>query len=83
MRTPGSELPKSPPVPLGEAEADVVRSLRAEKHQALHSNRQLTRFLCGLTSPATTKAKLRKHDHWGWLSPVAFPRVLTFVEEVK
>ena len=45
-----------------------MRSLRAEGHQALRSPRQVARFLCGLASPATTKAKLTKHHSFGRLA---------------
>jgi ATP-dependent DNA helicase RecQ len=67
--------------PLGEGERELVRSLRTEGHVALASPRQLTRFLCGLTSPATSKARLTtKHPSFGRLAGVSFRDVLKFVE---
>ncbi len=62
------------------AKADLLRSLRAEGHDALATPRQLTRFLCGIASPATTRAKLRKHALFGAFDSVPFQEVLTFVE---
>ena len=54
------DLPAAPARPLGEVEDKLLQSLRAKRHEALASPRQLARYLCGLTSPATTKAKLTK-----------------------
>ena len=48
---------------------------------ALATPRQLTRFLCGLTSPASTRGHLRKHARFGMLDTVPFKQVLAFVEE--
>ena len=38
------------------ADVAVVRRLRAENHEALAKPRQLARFLCGISSPASTRA---------------------------
>jgi ATP-dependent DNA helicase RecQ len=65
---------------LGEREAARLRKLRAEKHAALATPRQLARFLCGLSSPATTRAKLRKHADFGLMESTPFSEVLAFVE---
>ena len=64
----------------GEAEAEQLRRLRAEGHAALATPRQLARFLCGIASPATTRAKLRGHHMFGMFESVPFQEVLTFVE---
>ena len=68
--------------PLGNAERELVRSLRAAGHAALANPRQLARFLCGLASPATSKAKLTKHGEFGRLAGVPFREVMRFVEEL-
>ncbi len=70
-----------PPAPYTFAEGDVVRlaSLRGEGHEALGSSRQLARFLCGLPSPAVSRARLGKHPSFGGLRKVPFARVLDFV----
>jgi ATP-dependent DNA helicase RecQ len=80
----GERHPPPAPIehpPLGIKEREMVRSLRAERHDALASPRQMTRFLCGLGSPATTKAKLTRDGRFGCLGLVPFKDVLRFVEE--
>jgi ATP-dependent DNA helicase RecQ len=57
-------------------DAGVIRRLRAERHDALQSPRQLARFLCGISSPATTRAKLRTRPEFGQWSHVPFADVL-------
>jgi ATP-dependent DNA helicase RecQ len=44
------------------------------------SPRTVARFLCGLPSPALTRARLTRHDDFGALSEVPFPDVLAHVE---
>lgn len=61
---------------VGQAERALVRTLRAELHDALATPRQMARFLCGLSSPATSKAKLTKHAAFGRLAAVPFAEVL-------
>ncbi|MGO8745327.1 MAG: ATP-dependent DNA helicase RecQ [Thermoguttaceae bacterium] len=75
--------PLPPPryTPPGFAEAHALRQLRAEKLAALAAPRQVARFLCGIASPATTRAKLRKHPMFGTLETVPFREVLAFVEK--
>jgi ATP-dependent DNA helicase RecQ len=51
-------------------------SLRAEHPAELGQPRQLARFLCGLTSPATTRAKLSRHPLYGELAANRFADVL-------
>jgi ATP-dependent DNA helicase RecQ len=49
----------------------------AEAHpEALATPRQRARFLCGLTSPATTRAKLSRHALFGALADQRFADVL-------
>ena len=57
-----------------------LQDLLAERHTALASPRQVARFLCGLNSPATLRAKLRKHPMYGELSTTPFHDVLALVE---
>jgi len=71
---PSYELP-------GDSEADALRRLRAEGHEALATSRQLARFLCGLSSPATTRARLRQHAMFGIFHSVPFHQVLGFVDK--
>jgi ATP-dependent DNA helicase RecQ len=53
-----------------------LAELEAEHPEALATARQRARFLCGLTSPATTRAKLTKHEQFGTLADRRFGEVL-------
>ena len=78
-----SPVPTSPQRNLADREAAMVRSLRAERHEALSTPRQTARFLCGLTSPAATRARLGKHDLFGALADAPFQQVLAFIERQR
>lgn len=78
---PAAPLPPARrPVPSDRQRAEI-RRLKAERHPALASPRQLARFLCGIASPATTREKLRKHPLFGALAELPFAEVLAMVEE--
>lgn len=64
-------------------ELEVLRILVAERHGALANPRQLARFLCGMTSPASIRAKLTKHDAFGLLSDLPFAEVLVISEAAQ
>ncbi len=62
---------------------DVLRraiDLSREHPQALGHPRTLSRFLCGVTSPKSTKEKLTRHPLFGAASNVPFPDILQRVE---
>jgi ATP-dependent DNA helicase RecQ len=61
-------------------DASLIRRLRAERHEALRSPRQLARFLCGISSPATSRAKLRTRPEFGQWDGVPFADVLALAE---
>jgi ATP-dependent DNA helicase RecQ len=67
--------------PLHAAAGDDLRRLCSEGHESLGTPRQMARFLCGIASPATTRAKLKGHAQFGALSSVPFPEVLALVEQ--
>ncbi len=73
-------LPVSPAAPFTDADAEEIRELIFEEHAALASPRALTRYLCGLTSPATTRAKLTRRPEFGRYAAVPFRTVLSQVE---
>ncbi|HSI14217.1 MAG TPA: ATP-dependent DNA helicase RecQ [Chthoniobacter sp.] len=73
-------LPATPIPPFTEEDEEDIRSIIFEEHAALGSPRTLTRYLCGLTSPATTRAKLTKRPEFGRWSTVPFREVLKQVE---
>ena len=63
-----------------DEEIALVRSLVDEKHAALNTPRQLARFLCGMASPAATRARLTRHGTFGLLAALPFSEVLTVAE---
>jgi ATP-dependent DNA helicase RecQ len=73
-------LPASPIAPFTETGAEEIRALIFEENAALPSPRALTRYLCGLTSPATTRAKLTRRPAFGRWAAVPFRTVLAQVE---
>ncbi len=77
-----SQLPPLPPPPAPPGNLDVSQfeSLRRTHPEALGHPRQAARFLCGLTSPALTRAKLTRHPLFGALEGYRFPDVLAWCE---
>jgi ATP-dependent DNA helicase RecQ len=73
-------LPASAIPPFTDADEEEIRELIFEENPALATPRALTRYLCGLTSPATTRAKLTKRPEFGRWSAVPFKTVLAQVE---
>ena len=67
-------LPLSP-LPAG-LDIDALKTLRAANPSALAEPRATTRFLCGLASPALTRAKLTRHTLFGALANYPFADVL-------
>ena len=80
LGAPGKPLPPPTHRLPDQSDAQVLDALRRERHAALQAPRQMARFLCGLSSPATTRAKLRAHAAFGRLESVPFHAVLKFVE---
>ena len=69
-------IPESAATPEIELDRAVLDDLTAEHPTALGTPRQRARFLCGLPSPATTKAKLSRHALFGSLADQRFADVL-------
>jgi ATP-dependent DNA helicase RecQ len=74
------ELPATPIAEFTDADTEEIRALIFEEIPSLSTPRQLTRFLCGLTSPATTRAKLTKRPEFARYAAVPFRTVLAQVE---
>jgi ATP-dependent DNA helicase RecQ len=74
----GIKRPKSRRVT--DEEIAAVRTLMNEKHAALKTPRQLARFLCGMASPAATRARLTRHAAFGLLVELPFAEVLIIAE---
>ena len=75
-------LPPPRPTPNFDRLIDdaVFSPLRLKHPRALQEARQQARFLCGLTSPATTTAKLSRHPLFGSLNDQRFLDVLAWRE---
>lgn len=58
-----------------------VIALRQEKPDALRDPNAVARLLCGVTSPALTKAKLSRHELFGKLAHVPFKAVQDKAEQ--
>lgn len=71
-------LPTLADAAMSAAQQRSIDSLIAEGQEALRHPRQLARFLCGLSSPATFR--LRKHPAYGSLSAQPFQQLLEAVE---
>jgi ATP-dependent DNA helicase RecQ len=67
---------------ISDAEWASVRAVVNEDHAALGTPRQLARFLCGMSSPASTRARLGRHDAFGMLSDLPFAEVLNLASAV-
>ncbi len=75
VKLPATSIPR-----FTEADAEEIRALIFEELPSLSTPRQLTRYLCGLTSPATSRAKLTKRPEFGRFAAVPFRTVLAQVE---
>jgi len=72
-------LPRSPERGISLSDLQAIKDLRAEGHAALRGHRAMARFLCGISSPATTRDRLTRHDAFGLLEDVPFLQVLAHV----
>ena len=70
--------PVEPPLPYG-LDVKAFGALRDVHPRALGQSRQAARFLCGLTSPATTQAKLSRNPLFGSLAARRFADVLAWL----
>lgn len=67
--------------PVDEEAIAIIKRVDHRRLRSLAHPRQLTRFLCGLSSPASTKDRLSRDTDFGLLSALPFPAVLAAVEE--
>jgi ATP-dependent DNA helicase RecQ len=70
------EIPQSATPPITTEHVAAIQELLREKHPSLRTSRQLARFLCGLTSPATSRERLTRHPSFGLLERIPFADVL-------
>ena len=80
----GRALPLPAPVPVEPLPAGVdeseIATLVSAHPRALATSRQQARLLCGITSPATSKARLGKHPLFARLADQRFADVLAWRE---
>lgn len=76
------EIPSSPQPSIITEDIACIQQLQREGHAALRAPRQLARFLCGITSPATTRDRLTRHDAFGRLQHHPFQQVLIQCESL-
>lgn len=76
------KLPHSPEPSISLAQLEQIQQIIAEGHAALRAPRQLARYLCGLTSPATTRDRLTRKDAFGMLEHYPFQKVLEQTESM-
>ncbi len=69
-----------PPLP-GPLDVALLEQVRDAHLDALALPRQIARLLCGLSSPALTRARLGRHALFGALEAYRFGDVLTWCEE--
>ncbi len=77
---PATSIRRRVPRHPSDGELEAVRALVMENHAALGTPRQLARFLCGMSSPASTRARLTGHAAYGLLSDMPFASVLVIAE---
>ena len=93
LHLPDYTVPGTPSPDLPPGQVATIQALLEERHGPLRTPRQLTRFLCGLTSPATSRtwvmlpttgkrARLTTHDAFALLQDHPFPDVLAYCESL-
>ena len=73
-------IPASAAPDITAAQAAAIEALVAEERQSLRTPRQLARFVCGITSPATSRERLGRHAAFGLLAGIPFAAVLAHAE---
>ena len=72
--------PEPKPAPESVVDAAALAALRSSHPDALATSRQVARFLAGITSPATTRAKLTRDARFGALADRRFADVLAWCD---
>lgn len=74
------KLPCSETKAVSLEELEKIQVLVATRHAVLSSPPRLTRFLCGINSPAMMRWRLYFKDDWGLLRRLSYEEVLTIAE---
>ncbi len=73
-------LKRKQPRQVTSEELESIRALANRKHAALSTARQMARFLCGMSSPASMRARLYRLDEYGMLADLPFEEVAAVAE---
>ncbi|MCW0218947.1 MAG: RecQ family ATP-dependent DNA helicase [Prosthecobacter sp.] len=76
-------IPRSPRPDITTEDVAAIREILDARHAALRTPRQLTRFLCGISSPATSRGRLTRLGSFGMLEQVPFADVLAQAETMR
>jgi ATP-dependent DNA helicase RecQ len=76
------KLKRAKPRKISTSEHTQILALLEEKNAALGTPRQLARYLCGMSSPASMRARLYRNDTYGLLSELPFTEVEIFAESL-
>jgi ATP-dependent DNA helicase RecQ len=72
-------VPKLPPLP-ADLNLSEFTALREAHPEALGEPRQAARYLCGLSSPATTRAKITRHSLFGVFADRRFAEAFAWLD---
>lgn len=72
--------PRRKPPKITDEEWQIMLALKQENHPELATPRQLAKFLCGIHSPASDRAKLTYRSEFGLWREQNFPEILTMLE---
>ena len=78
---PVPSMPDAGSVVLTAEQKQALATVVADRSPAIETPRQKARMLCGLMSPAASRARLRGRPEWGALSRVPFDVVLDRVQQ--
>lgn len=76
-------IPQSAKCKITTEHVGAIQALMDQNHAALRAPRQVARFLCGITSPATSRDRLTRHDAFGLLQGFPFAEVLDQCESMR
>jgi ATP-dependent DNA helicase RecQ len=79
---PPSKLKRKKARKITDSELESIRELTDEKLATLGTPRQMARFLCGMSSPASMRARLYRHDAYGMLGDLPFREVEILAESL-
>lgn len=77
---PAKKITRPKPRKPSDEELEHLKRLVGQKHSELATPRQLARFLCGMSSPAATRARLSRNDAFGLFADLPFAEVLVLAE---